>query len=176
MNIVNTRSVAPSAGGILDFSILLTLCVNDALSGNSVCVEWAQAVHQRRVLASQKFLSMWGHHSVAEDRRRGRSLHRRVALLPYLLLLEEEQEVRGERQHAPIKAYVVLSCDCASGLWSGWSTSTLAWWCRPVKSVSCQLQTAAVWMKGRNLMTTWSTPRNLHCWGNSAPSLTRCWM
>lgn len=76
------------------------LCL--ALSpGNSLCVEWAEAVHQRRVPASQKLVPVRGHHSVAEGRGRWRSLHGRAAHLPHLLFLEEKQEVRGTWHRDP---------------------------------------------------------------------------
>lgn len=59
-------------------------------------MERAQAVHPRRAAASQELLAVRGHRSVAESRRRGRSLRRRAPRLPHLLFLEEKQEVRGK--------------------------------------------------------------------------------
>lgn len=76
------------------------LCL--ALSpGNSLCVEWAEAVHQRRASASQKLVPVRGHHSVAQGRGWRWSLHGCAAHLPHLLFLEEKQEVRGARYRDP---------------------------------------------------------------------------
>lgn len=72
--------------------------------GNSVCVERAKVVHQRRAVAPQTLLPLWGHCAVADDRGWRRGLCGHPARLPHLLFLEEKPKVR----------------------WSGWVVNL--WW------------------------------------------------
>lgn len=53
----------------------------------------------------------------------------------------------------------------------GWSTSTPAWWCLPIRSASCQVLTAVLWWRERTRQT-WrmkSCTQNPLCSANSKP-------
>lgn len=76
-------------------TIKIRLSSSSPLSpGNSVRVERAEALHQRRGVARPELRRLRGHRPVAEGRGRRRRLRGRAARLPHLLFLEEKQEVR----------------------------------------------------------------------------------